>query len=1003
MTFKKLLPVLVLGFLQNGFSQSNTWQQQVDYVINVRLDDEKHTLSAFEKIDYTNNSGQELTFLYFHLWPNAYSSKNTALAQQFRENGDLKFEYATPDQMGYIDSLDFEVNGKKVKTELDPQNPDIIKLLLDQPIAAGEKAIITTPFRVKLPNSYSRLGHIGQAYQITQWYPKPAVFDASGWHQMPYLNQGEFYSEFGSFDVRISLPENYVLGSTGDLQTPEEEAFLNQKVKETEAYENYFNIDTVPSSSPKYKTVRYTQQNIHDFAWFADKRFHVLKGEVELPSHRKVTTWAMFTDAYAKYWKNSLEYLHDATYYYSLWNGEYAYKNVTAVDGALSAGGGMEYPNITVIGPVSSDLNLEIVIMHEVGHNWFYGMLGSNERIHGWMDEGLNSFNEMRYLMTKYPKRSLADYVGLDRFFKTDSAETPAFKLDDLYKLGYLFSARSNTDQPIETHSAEFTSMNYGTIMYQKTALAFRYLKAYLGESVFDKCMQSYFDKWHFRHPQPKDMQQVFEEVSGRKLDWFFGELIGTANKVDFAIEKVKRKEGELEVKVVSKTGFNGPVLISGLDKEGNTVLRTALDPAAFVSSLPDPEKKIRSLQIDAGQDIPELYRGNNAMRTKGLFKRIHPLEVKPLAGLDQSSARQVFVLPAIGYNYNDGGMLGAVIHNHSVPGKAWEWEAVPLYGLRSQRVNGTGSLGYNWYPKNTFQRIYFGAGYSSFSLRATPGIQLVDTAGKKIGTAINSRVFSRYQAKLIFDLKRPYPRSPIRQTIQLRGIFVSEHNRSQVNLDSSHSTSRSVYVEHSYAELSYDRKNQRSINPYSMNLVAQAGEDYARLSAKGIYMLNYPSSKKKAEFRLFGGMYLYNNSPGVAYAFYFSENYDYLYDHVLLDRSRLSGSILDKQLVSDDGGFKSFTTVAGSKKGLISLNAKAPVPFGLPLGVYAGAGWSNTSKGLVSEAGLYVPIAKNALEVYFPVYTSSDLSALKYGQRIRFLLAIERLNPVELLKTISF
>jgi hypothetical protein len=146
-----------------------------------------------------------------HLWPNAYKNKNTALAKQLARDRNFVLYSTLKEDKGFIDSLDFKVNNEKVNWELDAQNIDIGILYLKQPLQPGQSITITTPFRVKLPSgSISRLGHIGQSYQITQWYPKPAVYDRNGWHAMPYLTQGEFYSEYGSFDVSITLPKNYV-------------------------------------------------------------------------------------------------------------------------------------------------------------------------------------------------------------------------------------------------------------------------------------------------------------------------------------------------------------------------------------------------------------------------------------------------------------------------------------------------------------------------------------------------------------------------------------------------------------------------------------------------------------------------------------------------------------------------------------------------------------------------------------------------------------------------
>ena len=206
--------------------------------------------------------------------------------------------------------------------------------------------------------------------------------------------------------------------------------------------------------------------------------------------------------------------MHDATYYYSLWNGDYPYKQCTAVDGTISAGGGMEYPGVTVIGESFTDKALEEVIMHEVGHNWFYGMLGSNERLHPWMDEGLNSHNEIRYMRTKYPDFNLYLDQLPDKIVKILGLEGYDTK-QTLLEMN-MISARTGQDQPIELHSEKYTSMNYGLIVYYKTAIVFDYLMAYLGEDLYDKCMKTYFEKWKFKHPRPEDLRSIFEEKTNK-------------------------------------------------------------------------------------------------------------------------------------------------------------------------------------------------------------------------------------------------------------------------------------------------------------------------------------------------------------------------------------------------------------------------------------------------------------------------------------------------------
>ncbi|MBK8654348.1 MAG: hypothetical protein IPN20_10680 [Haliscomenobacter sp.] len=187
------------------------------------------------------------------------------------------------------------------------------------------------------------------------------------------------------------------------------------------------------------KTIRYTADNVHDFAWFADKRFRVQKGQVVQPSGAVTDTWVMFTDEEEDLWKDALSYVNRAVAFYSSLVGEYPYPHATAVQSALSAGGGMEYPMITVIGLSGNAQGLDEVITHEVGHNWFYGVLGFNERDHAWMDEGINSYYDHRYSRAYYPGSSLDTYIPafLQGGSKLEAGEA-----------AYLYLARQNRDQP---------------------------------------------------------------------------------------------------------------------------------------------------------------------------------------------------------------------------------------------------------------------------------------------------------------------------------------------------------------------------------------------------------------------------------------------------------------------------------------------------------------------------------------------------------------------------
>ncbi|MFM7565300.1 MAG: M1 family metallopeptidase [Flavobacteriales bacterium] len=710
------------------FTQAQYWQQQVDYRISVKLDDKTHRLYGDIAFDYINNAPTSLDSLYIHVWPNAYQPTKSALANQLA-NGGKNLSIIDTAKWGGISALAFTINGAPVTWNFDPSHRDIVHIKLPKPLGSGEKLTVSTPFVVKIPSgSISRLGHIGQSYQITQWYPKPAVYDHKGWHPIPYLNQGEFYSEFGSFDVSITLPKNYVLNATGDLQTVSEQQFLNTLAEETKAnMENILALppgnirDSFPPSSNEWKTVRFTQDNVHDFAWFADKRYQVLKGKVSLPhSGREVTTWALFTPANAALWKDAIQYINDGTFYYSKWNGDYPYSAVTAVDGTISAGGGMEYPMITVIGNASSPLELEIVIVHEVGHNWFYGILGSNERQHGWMDEGMNTANEMRYVATKYPNnQQMSDMVLGGKLHLND--------LDhhDMGDISYRTLAMIGADQPIETHSADFSSTNYGMIMYQKTGLVFQYLRAYLGDNLYDQCMQRYYELFQFKHPYPEDMKRVLEAVSARNLDWLFEDLIKTTRTMDYHLSKAKWIEAVnvYNVKVKNRSSVKGPIAVSSLAADGRALETQWTNPKDKKSTLFfNGDKSIVSFAIDPDRNIPEINRTNNLCRVDRLIgRKQEPLSVEFGFGDNEWGTRKVFWLPMMAFNHSDRAMLGVAVHNFGIPFNPIQYFIAPMYSFGRNRPGGVAEIGKTFFPGKGLGPMKLGISVKSFGIDDDP------------------------------------------------------------------------------------------------------------------------------------------------------------------------------------------------------------------------------------------------------------------------------------------
>lgn len=716
------------------------WQQRVAYEIHVTLNDSAHTLTAHEKLVYTNQSPDTLNFIWFHLWPNAYKNNETAFAKQILEHNS-KFYYAKEKDRGFIDSLDFTADGVSLIWEFHPEWIDVIKVQLSEPLVPGGSVTIETPFFVKLPEVFSRLGHTGKHYEITQWYPKPAVYDRKGWHPMPYLDQGEFFSEFGTFDVFITLPENYRIMATGDLIDGETEyAWLDSLAREGEVLhsldkkvfkkkikemkkawkkekkaEKKESQSQISSKKQKMKTLHFHQENVHDFAWFADKNWIVRKGTLWLlarpaeqgaggaDSTRKVTLWSMYLPKNAKLWENSIEYLHDSGYWYGKFYGDYPYNHITAVDGDLSAGGGMEYPNITVISKMPSQDILEFVIMHEVGHNWFYGILGSNERDHAWMDEGLNEYTNIRYWEKKYPDRNgqiiIVDFIQN----KLGIAKNLSMRWMDY--LGYQLRAVSSDDQPIDLPASDFHRSNYGSIVYSKTAIFTRFLEHYLGEEKIDIVMQDFYETWKFKHPSPDDFKSFFDKHVDEDLSWFFDDAINDTKVIDYSVSSIRG--GEV---TVTNLGTMSPpvelVFYNGSDVE---IERRWISGFEGEQTVAVPPKTKRAI-IDPDNYMPDINRENNSTSKSLKFNFV----------FDQPTfhSREFNLLPWLGWNAFNRTTLGFVGYTGFIPGFEYGYSISPQWDFEHDRVVGAILAQKTLYKTLGFRRLTLSTRVSEYNGR---------------------------------------------------------------------------------------------------------------------------------------------------------------------------------------------------------------------------------------------------------------------------------------------
>jgi hypothetical protein len=993
--FMALMPYL-------SAAQGDYFQQSVDYQIEARLDDEAHELHGYLRMAYHNNAPRQLDTLYLHLWPNAYRNRQTAYARQALRLGNTDFQFAPPSQRGGIDSLDFRLNGREVDWAHHPKHIDIAILKLESPIPSGDSIVLATPFRLAVPYCFSRLGRDGQSYQFTQWYPKPAVYDEEGWHPMPYLDMGEFYAEFGSFDVRISLPANYRVAATGRLQTASEREFLRELAAREKTGEE---PDTIPSSASQMKTLRYTAEGVHDFAWFADKRFLVDRDTLRLPSGRVAEAWAFYRPGEWELWQKAAHYVKRALRFYSNKLGEYPYPQATAVQMALGTGGGMEYPMVTNISGGSDARSLDEVITHEVGHNWFYGILASNERDHAWMDEGLNSYYEQRYMRQYYGSAE----PFLPKFLMVDTSMTTG-------RTAYLYQARRRLDQPPQTPSDEFSPINYYLGAYEKPAQALWHLQAYLGEARFDQAMQAYYRAWRFRHPQPEDFRAVLESSSGERLAWLFDGMLFSERKMDYSISKVKKRGSRLAVTLRNRGGIDSPVPLAAFS--GETMDSLQWVPGFFgKKTIRINGQGITRLQLDPAKTTLDLYRSNDRYAFNAWLPKLRWPELRLLGGVQGNGQSAIFAAPALGWNNYDKTTLGLLLYNHLLPEQRLEFVVAPMVGTATGTLSGWGSLHANLYP-----------GQGNFIYRMRLGLKGRRFSYRRVARFGKTLVYNRLQPYLRFDFASSH-RKRLRQSLLLRALWVEEATLNFGDNPLEPSVGQQDYF---LQEARFTYENERVLSPYSWTVALEHqafedifGEDarYVKASAEWRGTFNY-TEEQAVHLRLFGGYFLFNslresNNIGRAAFNLISQGYnDYRYDDFYLGRTDNEG-IWSRQISTRGGAFKSVIgqefNLGRSNNFILAANFRADLPpdalFGIPLKPYLDLGYFDDARPISGRptfdeqflwsGGLMLSWLDEAVAIYFPLVNAGQLEDRlaergNYWQRIAFQINLSRFNPWE-------
>jgi hypothetical protein len=542
-----LILSLMLIIAVKSIGQVDRWQQRVNYKLDVVVDDKSNKITGKQRLDYWNNSPDTLKVIYYHLYWNAFQPGSMMDARSIEIgkksvrgrsdwDGRVKDRISTlqPSEIGYQQVSNLKVNGIIQKTTL---YETILKVELNTPILPKSKALIELDFEAQVPIQVRRSGRDnaeGVRFSMAQWYPKLCEYDYQGWHPTPYVAR-EFYGVWGDYEVNITLDKKFVIGGTGYLQNPHEIGH---------GYEKYASL---PYKEPKGNSLtwKFKAPNVHDFVWAADQQFiHnsklVRKGMI-LHSFYKIDTNALskqfnelparaktnkdvnsFIKEYKTEWDSVLSFASKALPYIDKTFGEYPYKQYSFIQGG---DGGMEYPMATLLKGAGNG-----VVIHEWMHSWYQMMLGTNESLYAWMDEGFTSYAEARV-------------NNMMNGFSDAFPHQGAFD-------SYIMLSKSEFNEPLTTHSDQYnTNTGYSINAYSKGEVFMEQLGYIVGAAIRDSILLSYYNTWKYKHPNVNDFIRVAEQKSGIQLDWYKDFFVNTNKTIDYGIDSLWEANGKTNIR----------------------------------------------------------------------------------------------------------------------------------------------------------------------------------------------------------------------------------------------------------------------------------------------------------------------------------------------------------------------------------------------------------------------------------------------------------------------
>ncbi len=915
--------ILILFFLSTFVCKA-----QNDVIsINAKLNYTTKEIQIKQEINYYNKTGSTLDTLYFHNWANGYKDKRTPLSKRLIEDYDKSLYFAKTEKRGSSTIKGISSNYIATKWEIDSKTPDIVRVILNEPLQPNDSTILSFTYLTRVPEDiFTGYGRNGTTYNLRFWHISPVVFDMQ-WQLMSNLNMDDLYMNPSDYSIDFTVPEGMR---------------INTDLEATQTYD------------PPNTTYHLTGNNrvdielnltiLNDFTHFKTEHLDVITNLNGTLLNHKVKTNIINREL--AFIENHLgTYPHD-----KLLINKVSYDKNPIY-------GFNQLPKM--FNPFSGVFEWDIKMFKALTRKYLENTIIVNRRNDVWILDGIQTFLMMKYVEQYYPE--VKAMGNISKIWGIRSFTIAKLDFNEKYPFVYQFAARKNYDQALTTSADSLSNFNRKIVNKYKAGLGLQYLDEYLNDSIIFKSIKQFYTQNLGKKTNSSLFKELVTQKTDKDISWFFGDYLHSKKKIDYTIKEVHQIDDSISITIKNNRNFTAPVALYGI-KQKKIKFRKWLSGIDSTTTITIPKGDFDRLSLNYEYLYPELNLRDNWKNLNGLLNK--PIQFRFLKDVEDPYYNQVFYNLYTDYNFYDGILLGPRIYNEAIFKKKWLYKITPTYGFNSKQLSGSFSFVYQHIPEET--SVYrYRAGIAGSTFQYAPELS-----------------FTRFSPFLSIEFKRKSLRDVGGSALTSRYIIIDRETDPEV--PSLESDKYNVF------NLRYSYSKPNIIRDLRYNFDLQLADNFSKIAIDFRYR-KLTDNHKQYDFRTYFGTFLHNKTAGDFFSFSLDRPSDYLFDYDFLGRSEEAGFFSQQIIIAEGGFKSMFENPFANQWMLTtngSVGIWRWIEIYGDAGFYKNRGINPIFR---YDSGIRLNFIHNILEVYFPLQSSLGFEPSNpgYGSKIRFVLTI--------------